>query len=305
MKTPIIDLHTDTIYALRRSYSTGNLRSNSGHVDLNRMDSCPSVTVCFALFVDEEETPRRWATVNELHDAFTKYTQEHEQTITHIHYPTEMVSHQAILTVEEGGVLEGDINRVATLASWGVRIMTLLWNWENEIGFPHHRRGRLKEFGYHVVEAMEEQRILVDVSHLNDEGIDDVLSRATRPIIASHSNARAICNHTRNLSDEHIRSIADSGGVIGLTFCPPFVSERSNHTSIEALVAHLAHLFRIGGKEVLALGSDFDGITGSLEVAGYEEMEKLHEALIRSGFSSAILDGFWYKNAQRVLGGID
>ena len=183
--------------------------------------------------------------------------------------------------------------------------MTLLWNWENEIGFPHHQRGRLKEFGYQVIEAMEEQRILVDVSHVNDEGIDDVLSRATRPIIASHSNARAICNHTRNLSDEHIKAIANSGGVIGLNFCPPFVSERSTHTSIEALVAHLTHLYRVGGTEVLALGSDFDGITGTFEVAGYDEMEKLHEALTRSGFSSATLDGFWYKNAQRVLGGID
>lgn len=302
MNIPIIDLHIDTIYALANRYSSGDLRSNTGHVDLKKMKTVEGgITSCFALFVDGQETPERWNAVNELHRYFLKQMDEHGETITHVAAAEKPEGCHALLSVEEGGVLEGDPSRLEVLHSWGVRLMTIGWNWENELGFPHYRKGALKPFGYQVVERMEELRILVDVSHLNDEGINDILSVAKRPIVASHSNCRSVCDHSRNLSDDLIKKIARTGGVVGLTFCPPFVAKQSTHTSVEALVAHCRHLYKVGGAEVLALGTDYDGITGTCEVRGYQDLPILHSALKQAGFSSSLLDGFWYKNAQRVL----
>ena len=302
MNTPIIDLHIDTMYALANRYSSGDLRSNTGHVDLEKMKTVEGgITSCFALFVDGQETPQRWNAVNELYRCFLDLMHEHGETITHVATAENTEGCHAILSIEEGGVLEGDLARLEILHSWGVRLMTIGWNWENELGFPHYRRGALKPFGHQVVERMEELKILVDVSHLNDEGISDIITIAKRPIVASHSNCRSVCDHSRNLSDDLIKKIARTGGVVGLTFCPPFVARQSTHASVEALVTHCKHFYKVGGAEILALGTDYDGITGTCEIRGYQDLHILHSALKRAGFSSSFLDGFWYKNAQRVL----
>lgn len=300
--TPVIDLHIDTIYALANRFSSGDLCSNTGHVDLQRMKTLQGMTSCFALFVDGKETPERWNAVNELYRCFLKRMDENGETITHVRTAENPVGCHAILSIEEGGVLEGDLGRLEVLRSWGVRLMTIGWNWENELGFPHNRKGGLKPFGHQVVKRMEELKILVDVSHLNDEGIDDITTVARRPVVASHSNCRSVCDHSRNLSDELIAKIAETGGVVGLTFCPPFVTRHSTHTSVEALVAHARHLYKVGGSEVLALGTDYDGFTGTCEVRGYQDLHILHAALGKAGFSSSLLEGFWYRNARRVLG---
>src|SRR5690554_3045920 len=210
------------------------------------METHHSITSCFALFVDGKETPERWRRVNELHGCFLEQLEAHSEIITQIRECTADEGCHAVLSVEEGGILEGDLSRLDLLHAWGVRLMTVGWNWENELGYPHYQRGHLKPFGYEVVQRMEELKILVDVSHLNDEGIEDILSSSTRPVIASHSNSRTICKHSRNLSDELIRKISETGGVVGLNFCPPFVIENSSHTSMISLVAHLQHIYQVG-----------------------------------------------------------
>ncbi len=301
MNTPVIDLHIDTIYALFNRYSSGDLRSNTGHVDLQRMKTLQGITSCFALFVDGQETPGKWDAVSELHRSFLEQMRGHGETIDHVATGEKTEGCHALLSVEEGGVLEGDLARLEILHSWGVRLMTIGWNWENELGFPHYQKGALKPFGHQVVKRMEELKILVDVSHLNDEGINDIVTIAKRPVVASHSNCRRVCNHSRNLSDELIGKIAETGGVVGLTFCPPFVIRQSTHTSVEALAAHCRHLYKVGGSEILALGTDYDGFTGTCEIRGYQDLHILHSALERVGFSSSVLDGFWYRNARRVL----
>ncbi|MGH0053610.1 MAG: dipeptidase, partial [Sphaerochaetaceae bacterium] len=193
------------------------------------------------------------------------------------------------------------IERISILASWGVRLATLIWNKENELASPHHKRGGLKPFGYEVVEEMERYDILVDVSHLNDEGFFDLAKIAKKPIIASHSNCRAITNHSRNLSDAMIRTIADTGGVVGLNFCPSFLSEDWEHSSIQGMVNHASHLRKVGGAAILAIGTDFDGISGDLAISNYSQMHQLWDALAKEGFSQKELEGMWSANALRVL----
>jgi len=301
---PIIDLHCDTIHALHTGECRGNLGLSDAHVDLRWMDEAGKVTTCFALFVDMQAHSSPWEQAKNLYERFQEEVQAFNSRIVQVRSPKEHSDgalHQAILTVEELGILEGRLDRVATIASWGVRLATLTWNHENELGYPHHMKGTLKPFAYEVIEAMEHHNILVDVSHLNDEGFFAVAGSAKRPFLASHSNARAVTNHSRNLSDEMIRKIADAGGIIGLNFCPSFLSEDWGHSSIEAMVAHAMHIHQVGGSSVLALGTDFDGISGTLDVEHYPQLAMLHEALLKAGLSSDALEKMWYGNALREL----
>jgi len=299
---PIIDLHCDTIYELAQN-QRGSLGENDGHVSLEWMDKAGNVTTCFALFVDSERG-NPWQAAQYLHQRFLLEMQRNSDRIVQVRTADEVRTssrHGAILSCEELQILEGKLERIQMLASWGVRLATLIWNHENDFGFPHHQAGGLKSLGYAAIEEMERNNILVDVSHLNDEGFFDVASIAKRPLIASHSNCRSVTNHSRNLSDRMIKVIADTGGVVGLNFCPSFLSEDWNTSTVEAMVRHAVHLKQVGGSAVLALGTDYDGITGDIEIPHYDGLGLLWQALEKSGFSDADLEGMWYSNALRVL----
>ena len=147
---------------------------------------------------------------------------------------------------------------------------------------------------------MEQLGIIPDVSHLSDEGIRDVLSIAEKPFVASHSNARAVCGHPRNLPDELIRGIADAGGCIGLNFYEDFLGTGGSEVLPEHLIRHAKHLINVGGSEILGLGSDFDGIRKNPVLEGAESMEKLWDILHGAGFSAHQLDGIFTENVLRV-----
>jgi membrane dipeptidase len=158
----------------------------------------------------------------------------------------------------------------------------------------------LKPFGKDVVERMNDLGMIVDVSHLSDGGFWDVAEISKKPFIASHSNARALKDVPRNLTDPMIRAIADKGGVIGLNFCPFFLNEE-NHETVEALVRHLIHIIDKGGIEVAAIGTDFDGIGGPMDLAHVGEMDKLRHGLRKAGVSSGNIDKIFTDNGLRVI----
>lgn len=210
----------------------------------------------------------------------------------------------AILTVENGSALAGRLDRVDTLTRDGVRMVTLTWNGENEIASGSVTEHGLSDFGREAVRALEGAGILVDVSHLNDRGFADLLSIAQKPFVASHSNARAVCPNVRNLTDDMIRKLADRGGVMGLNFCPDFLEEKpvgeENPGTVAAVVRHAEHIAKVGGVEVLGLGSDFDGIPTHAQLPGAQGMERLWEALHGAGFTQDQLDRIFYGNVLRV-----
>ena len=145
------------------------------------------------------------------------------KTAKELEYAEREELNLALLTVEEGGVLNGNRNRLEELYQRGVRLITLTWNYENCIGYPNSRNAQemqkgLKSFGKQMVEEMNERGMLVDVSHLSDGGFWDCIRLSKKPIIASHSNARALCAHPRNLSDEMLCALGECGGVVGLNF---------------------------------------------------------------------------------------
>ena len=165
----------------------------------------------------------------------------------------------AFLTIENGSALAGDLSRVQVLADQGVRAVTLVWNGENEIGSGHTTDHGLSAFGKAVIPELERCGILVDVSHLNDPGFYDLLEVAQKPFLATHSNARAVCGHRRNLTDEMIREMVDRDCLIGLNYFVKFLRDEGRVESLDDLYRHVSHFLELGAAKNLALGSDFDG----------------------------------------------
>lgn len=302
---PLLDLHCDTLYALNKNPSSGNLLTNTLQVDIERMEKGGSITSCFAMFVDTDEFPSPWQGVCDLHELFLSSLEKYGDRIRQVRTVDEILNTatpSAMLTCEEAQIIEGDLSRLAILKSWGVKMATLCWNHENDLSYPHIMPGKpLKALGIEVVSEMERLGIVVDVSHLNDAGFYSVAEQAKKPFVASHSNSRACTPVSRNLSDEMLRVLGNAGGVAGLNFFPFFLSSDKKENHIADMLRHAKHMRDKGGSGILAIGTDFDGIEGKLAIKDISGMEQLWDALSSAGFSQTELEGMWQKNVLRVF----
>jgi membrane dipeptidase len=167
-----------------------------------------------------------------------------------------------ILSVEGAEVFEGSIERVHEFYDRGVRMCALLWNNENELGYPHCKDGDkpLKPFGLEAVREMNRLGIAIDVSHLGEGGFWDLIEHADKSPMASHSCCRALRDHSRNLTDDQIRALILRGGWIGINFYPAFLSDKPNPVTVQTVVDHIDHIIQLGGAGNVGFGSDFDGI---------------------------------------------
>ena len=203
----------------------------------------------------------------------------------------------AILTVENGSALAGQLERVEQLARDGVRMMTLTWNGENEIGSGHVTGHGLSDFGRRVIPELETQGILVDVSHLNDAGFADLLTVAQKPFVASHSNARAVCGHRRNLTDGQIRAMVERRCLIGLNYYNLFLRDDGRPATLDDLYRHVEHFLELGAEDCLALGSDFDGADLPPCLDNPEKAAGIYGYLTGRGLSPALAEKIMWRNA--------
>lgn len=319
----IIDMHCDTIerlLGLRDRGETEALRRNSLHVDLVRMKESGYMLQNFALFVQLERDGDPWERVCRLHELYEREMGQNADLIAPVRRFSDIEANEragrmsALLTVEEGAVCKGETAKLQELYRWGVRMMTLTWNYPNELGRPALVRGAarsapdqtegLTERGREFAAQMEALGMIPDVSHLSDAGFYDVLAVTKKPFAASHSNARAVCPHVRNLTDDMIRRLAERGGVMGLNFCADFLEEaaegRENLGTTAAVVRHAKHIVNVGGIEVLGLGSDFDGIDTHRELPGAQSMSVLWEALKHAGFRESEVEKIFCGNVLRL-----
>lgn len=314
----LIDLHCDTASWLHYQGEKTNLRNNDLCVDLEKMRKAGSMAQFFACFINMQfyEGEDRFTQAYEYaRSMVARIKQEFDKNNDLIRLARnwdelkenhEIGKMSGFLTVEEGGIIDGKMERLEALYQEGIRLITLTWNFENCIGFPNSsnpnemNRG-LKKFGIEVIERMNELGMLVDVSHLSDGGFWDVLKYSKKPVIASHSNARNECPHQRNLSDEMIHGLADRGGVAGINFYPLFLNG-SDKAGVDDIVHHIVHMYHVGGEELVAIGTDFDGFSGSkLDISDTGKMPQLYEALRKRKFTERQLELLWSKNAQRVI----
>ncbi len=322
-----IDLHADTILHILQQEKDASLYENSHtHVDIKRLQEGGALAQSFAVWlpdsnfdsieVDERfspDTPEEDATyINSAVRRLKKEVQKNSAAIAWAEHAADIYENEAagklsaILTLEDARVAENSLENIEQLAELGFQMVGLLWNHENCFGYPNsadpveNQKG-LKAFGIEGIQYMDELGMITDVSHLNDGGIADVLNHSKKPIVASHANARSITHHSRNLTDKHIRGIADSGGVIGLCFAPQFLSSQSDKARIDDMMLHLNHILNIGGEEVLAIGTDFDGVSGELEINSPSDMPKLFERLEQEHWPLERIEKFAFKNALRVF----
>ncbi len=305
-----IDLHCDTIDRLIAEESDNKLRCNFHSVDIEKLKKGDCLAQTFALYVDIDEQKQPYNHCMKMANKFHEEIKLNNDLISLATNYDEIIENNrnskisALLAIEEGAVLEGNIDNLQKFYDLGVRMMTLTWNHENEIGYPHikpeYKEKGLKKFGIEVVEKMNELGMIVDVSHLSDAGFYDVSKISKKPFIATHSNSRTITNHSRNLTDEMIKILANSGGVTGINFCSAFIGD-TPMTMIKDMVSHIKHIKNIGGIDVVALGSDFDGIGCKVEINDVSEMGKLAIQLEKEGFTNEEIEKIYYKNALRVI----
>lgn len=333
----IMDMHCDTISELAER--GGELRENKGQLDLKRMRESGYLVQNFALFVDigKAGTPTPWERVCALYEVYRRELEKNKDRIAPVLWYEDILKNEAggklsaLLTVEEGAVCGGSLERLRELYDMGVRMLTLTWNYRNELGWPAvcRRLGQsrenvgftqgsvlekvqepgknvvhgLTETGRSFVMEMERIGMIPDVSHLSDAGFDAVWECTKKPFVASHSNARAVCSSLRNLSDDRIRKLAERGGCMGLNYYDKFlVDGGSSDPEVlwEAIVQQARHITDIGGMEVLGLGSDFDGIPANPAIPGAEALPLLWERLKTAGFTESRLDGIFWGNVMRV-----
>lgn len=323
------DMHCDTISELferRKKGEPGNLFSSHCHIDLQKMRKGNYILQNFALFthLERESSPFEYAM--ELVDVFYEELRPYSEWIKVVRNWQDIERNRregkmsALLGIEEGGVCCGKLAYLRDFYRLGVRMMTLTWNFPNELGHPNRiypkdtdsepfwavdTRNGLTETGIDFVREMERLGMIVDVSHLNDAGIWDVFRYTKKPFVASHSNARAIADHPRNLTDAMIRALAERGGVAGINFCASFLKDEENggepvHSYCRDMVTHMKHMKKVGGIGCIGLGSDFDGITSIVEMADCSAIGILADEMERQGFTISEIEAVFHGNVMRL-----
>ena len=304
----MIDLHCDTIMQLLDHPDSGDLYRNTWKIDIEKLQKAHSKVQDFALFINLGETNDLYGRYEEMRNLCTTQINLYGEHIQHVlsYQDVESVYESgkigALMSIEEGGVLGGDLDKLKQAYQDGVRLITLTWNYPNGLGEPHcgEQHKKLTPKGIEFVEAMQDLGIVVDCSHLNDAGTEQLGDILDVPFVASHSNAREVTAHTRNLPDNLIKLIANKGGVIGLNFAQSFLGT-SPVSRIDDIVKHGLYLINKGGEDVVALGTDFDGIKPNTEIKDASEMYRLYDAFKEAGLSVEQCEKLFWKNADRLL----
>ncbi|GAB6170441.1 dipeptidase [Clostridium carnis] len=306
MKT--IDLHCDT--ASRLLYENLSLKDSICKVDIRKLKKGGALAQTFAHFIELNIVEDPYIEFKKMYNNFINEINKNKDDISIVTNIDELEKANlngkvgAFLSIEEGEVLQGKVERVKEMYDLGIRFITLTWNFKNSIGYPNYKyeykdKG-LTSRGKEIVIEMEKYGIIPDCSHLSDGGFYDLIDICKKPFIATHSNARAVTEHSRNLTDDMIVKLANKGGVMGLNFCAPFLGDK-DIPGLDEMIAHVKHIKNIGGIEVLALGTDFDGIENEVEVENIGDMGKLSHKLLKEGFSQNEIDKIFFGNVKRVI----
>lgn len=291
MNYSVFDAHCDTLCKARDFGKS--LMKNDCHVDIERMNGYKSYTQVFACFIDPVYKTRAMERCMDLIDIF--HAQAPEGSVLSI----------------EGAEMITNLAALRNLHRLGVRIIALTWNFSNHIASgaleTDSSRG-LTEFGRSVVEEMNRLGIFADVSHLSDKSFYDVAETTSLPVIATHSNSRAVCRTRavcpveRNLTDDQFKIICKSGGCAGINFCPDFLSE-SNHADIDDIVRHIEHFMSLGGENHVGIGADFDGVDSLPDgIGGCEDIYKVFDRLLQLNYSEEQVEKISHKNFERIFG---
>ena len=308
----IIDMHCDTLIEgwrkPERSFYDGDTSIN-----LKLLKENGSLLQFFAMYIprNEMKTMDSYDILKGIYGYYQTQMEKYSDIIKPVYSAQEVLENEekgllsSLLTVEDGVFIDGKIERVQEVYDMGVRLITLMWNFENSIGFPcsddpeAHLKG-LKPFGIEVLEKMNELGMIIDVSHMSEGGFYDVAKYSKKPFVASHSCARALCSHRRNLTDDQLRTIGNAGGIVGVNFECSFLKEGSNGATYDQIIEHLLYMRDKAGIDAVGFGSDFDGIDDNGELVNYGGFITLLERM-EGKFTYDEIDKICRENALRVI----
>ncbi|MFH0848244.1 MAG: dipeptidase [archaeon] len=314
-RATVVDAHVDTLLEIMNPPARPEKlptprvfgeRSSLGHVDLPRLIEGGVDLQVFAAYIQPEyKIERALHRTMQLIDCFHEELRKHSDKMTLLMKVSDAYEAEkqgkiaAMLSIEGGEAVEADLGILRMLYKLGVRAMGLTWNERNQIadGAAEGRTGGgLSNFGVELIGEMNRLGMVVDVSHISDAGFFQVIETTRKPIIASHSNCRALCNNRRNLTDEMIKLLAENGGVMGMNFAPAFVDEQTDNATVERVLDHIDHVIHLVGDDHVGLGSDFDGISSTPR--GLEDVTKMPN--ITAGL---VARGYNENQILKVLGG--
>ena len=312
MNIPVFDLHCDTALALmgKDLVTPGSLRKNDLHIDLERAGKLPGYAQCFACFT----TPymRDWHQVS----PETVFQAEMDVMMHQLALNADVIAQafsaddirknrengimSAVLTVEGPAGFGFAPELLEMLYAAGIRMTSLGWNEKNVLTGSHRTGGGLTDLGVAYVKEAQRVGMIVDVSHISDEGFWDIMKHTEKPIVASHSNSRAVCNNSRNLTDDMFRAIMESGGVAGFNQCAPFVGDQP---TLDTICDHILHFLELDPDGMhIALGGDLDGCD-ELPVGfdGVQSYPAMARRLLERGVDEKLLMNIYWNNALGVM----
>lgn len=309
MNIPVFDLHCDTALALLGDNlrTCGSLRQNQGHIDLDRAGQLSGYAQCFARFTSDEfgDIPpvelfeRELATIQRELERNSAY-------IRQAFSANEIVENQkngimsAILTIEGPAGFGYDPELLQDLYLVGFRISSLGWNDANPLTGSCKTGGGLTDLGRAYVQEAQRLGMIIDVSHMSDEGFWDVINMTQAPIMATHSNSRLVHNSQRNITDEMFKAICKTGGVAGINLYADFLGDNA---TLDTVCDHVLHFLELDptGKHI-ALGGDLDGCERLPEgFAGVQDYPALAERLLQRGVNKDLLTDIFWNNGIGVI----
>ena len=311
MNFPVFDLHCDTALALlgENLRQAGSLRKNEYHIDLERASTLPGYAQCFACFTTPWDKLPEGTTVTQLFEremvTVLREVEKNSDLISLAYTAKEIQENQkngkisAILTIEGPAGFGFDPALLEDLYKIGFRITTLGWNEQNVLCGSHKTGGGLTEQGREYVFEAQRLGMLIDVSHISDEAFWDIMEITQGSVIATHSNSRAVCNVSRNLTDEMFNAICRTGGVAGLNLYTEFLGENAN---LDTVCDHVLHWLELGGRKHIALGGDLDGCESlPIGFAGVQDYPKLAQRMLEQGIDEETVRDIFWNNAMGVI----
>ncbi len=303
------DLHCDTPFELYKKKA--DLYSNNLAVSLEKYVSFERKAQVFAVWCEKDATDdEAYLDFRHISGEFREQTEKYSDFVTlctdEVSFDENTDKLRAILSVEDARLLGGDLSRLSVLYEAGVRLVTLCWQGESVIGGAYDTEAGLTPFGFEVLKECENLGIIVDVSHLSEKSFWDVAGKATKPFCATHSNSAMLYAHRRNLSDTQLRTIAASGGIVGVNFVGKHLSSKlaeqsaDENSVYEAVCSHIEHFLSIAPESV-CIGSDFDGTPQLTGLEDCTDVKNLRRALSNRGTPESAVDNVFYNNAQRFF----
>lgn len=313
MNWNVFDLHCDTALALMGQdlRPKGMLRRNNGHIDLERAKHLGGYAQCFAIFTYPGFAEEYAHPATEVFDAALSNLQrelmENSDLIAQAESPEQIRRNgengrmSAILTLEGPAGIGYDPARLEQLRKIGLRISTLGWNERNVLSGSNQTGGGLTDLGREYVRECQRLGILVDVSHLSDEGFWDIMEMTQAPVIATHSNSRAVCNHPRNLTDDMFRAVCETGGTVGINLYSAFLGTEG--VTLDTVCDHIFHFLEQNPDgNCISLGGDLDGCDSLPDgFTGVDSYQLLAEQLLRRGLDEKTIRNIYWNNAMGVM----